>query len=303
MRYLFAELGARMPYRAASQILKVCGFGEMRASHMAIRRHTLAVGRELEARRLDAADGLAVGAPETAKSLVVGIDDTYVKHRERLVARQFQVTAGRVERDGKLGARFVFVSSNSGWTDSFFDGFLLQQGMKLEVLRKAVVMPVTYHEYLEDRNAFDPVQRRISQLRDAVWRGKSWQALLQFAWLRGDIDRWATDHPGRCVESVRRAKQVIREIRHYVSGNNRSLPDFAKQRAAGHRISTAHVEFVMNHLVNHRLSKKQQMRWSPAGAHYLLQVRAELLNGTLIEAYRVANPRFRGPSGFMQAVH
>lgn len=38
-----------------------------------------------------------------------------------------------------------------------------------------------------------------------------------------------------------------------------------------------HVESVMNHLVNHRLSKKQQMRWSLAGAHYLLQVRAELL--------------------------
>jgi hypothetical protein len=115
--------------------------------------------------------------------LVVGIDDTYVKHREHSVARQFQITAGRVERNGKLGARFVFVSSNPGWTESFFDGFLLQQGMKrntvmrvvtdgddglrnfvqrssprpmesqldwfhigmkLELLRKAVVMPVTY---------------------------------------------------------------------------------------------------------------------------------------------------------------
>jgi hypothetical protein len=40
----------------------------------------------------------------------------------------------------------------------------------------------------------------------------------------------------------------------------------------------------MNHLVNHRLSKKQQTRWSPEGAHYLLQVRAELLNGTLPDA-------------------
>jgi hypothetical protein len=59
----------------------------------------------------------------------------------------------------------------------------------------------------------------------------------------------------------------------------------------------------MNHLVNHRLGKKQQMRWSPEGAHYLLQVRAELLYGTLIDAYRVANPRFSGSSGFAQAVH
>src|ERR1700730_17198080 len=127
VRYLFAELGARMPYRAASQVLKICGFGDMRASHMAIRRHTVAVGRELEAQRLDTADGQAVQAPETAKSLVIAVDDTYVKNREHWVARQFQVTAGRVERDGKLGARFVFVSSNPGWTESFFDGFLLQQ--------------------------------------------------------------------------------------------------------------------------------------------------------------------------------
>jgi type I pantothenate kinase len=33
------------------------------------------------------------------------------------------------------------------------------------------------------------------------------------------------------------------------------------------------------------------------------QVRAELLNGTLIDAYRVANLRFRGSSGFARAVH
>jgi hypothetical protein len=236
----------------------------------------------------------------------------------------------------------VFVSSKSGWTDSFFDGFLLQQGMKrntvmrvvtdgddglrnfvqrssprpmesqldwfhigmkLELLRKAVVMPVTYQEYLENPHAFDPLQRRVSRLRDGLWRGRSWHALLQFAWLRGDIDRWAAEHPGRCADSVRRARQVIKEVRYYVCGNRRSLPDFAKQRAEGHRISTAHVESVMNHLVNHRLSKKQQMRWSPEGAHYLLQVRAELLNGTLTDAYRVANPRFRGSSGFSQAGH
>ena len=37
------------------------------------------------------------------------------------------------------------------------------------------------------------------------------------------------------------------------------------------------------------------------GAHYLLQVRAELLNGTLLDGYRTAIPRFRGPSGFRYA--
>jgi len=71
VRYLFAELGARMLYRAASRVLKTCGFGQMRASHMAIRRHTLAIGRELEAYRLAVVDRQAVQAPGAAKSLVV----------------------------------------------------------------------------------------------------------------------------------------------------------------------------------------------------------------------------------------
>ena len=208
-------------------------------------------------------------------------------------------TVMRVVTDGDDGLRNFVQRSSPRPMESQLDWFHI--GMRLELLRKAVVMPVTYQEYLEDPDAFGPMQRRVSQLRSALWRSRSWQSLLQFAWLRGDIDRWAAKHVGRCAQSVRRARQVIEEFRYYVCGNRRSLPDFAKQRAAGHRISTAHVESVMNHLVNHRLSKKQQMRWSPAGAHYLLQVRAELLNGTLLDGYRMANPRFRGPSGFRYA--
>jgi hypothetical protein len=230
VRFLFAELGASMPYRAASRVLRTCGFGDMRASHMAIRRHTLEIGRELEEQRLDAVCGESARKPDIARSLVVGIDDTYVKHKDRLAARQFQVTAGRVERNGQLGARFVFVASNPNWTARLFDGFLQQQGMRdstvmrvvtdgddglrnfvhrtsprpmesqldwfhigmrLELLRKSVDIPTTYDEYLADPRAFVPFQARVSRLRDALWRGSSWRALLQFAWLRHDIDQWA----------------------------------------------------------------------------------------------------------------
>jgi hypothetical protein len=167
----------------------------------------------------------------------------------------------RVVTDGDDGLRNFVQRSSPRPMESQLDWSHI--GMKLELLRKAVVMPVTYREYLEDPHAFDPLQRRVSRLRNALWRGKSWQALLQFAWLRGDIDRWAAEHRGHCADSVRRARQVIKEIRYYVYGNRRSLRDFTKQRAEGHRISTAHVESVMNHLFNHRLSKKQQMRRSP----------------------------------------
>jgi hypothetical protein len=50
-------------------------------------------------------------------------------------------------------------------------------------------------------------------------------------------------------------------------------------RIAGERVSTAHVESTVNQLVNWRMCKKQQMRWSAAGAQLLLHVRTA--NGRL----------------------
>ena len=38
--------------------------------------------------------------------------------------------------------------------------------------------------------------------------------------------------------------------------------------------------------------KKQQMRWSPRGAHLLLQIRTRILNDTLTDDYRRWYPGF-----------
>jgi hypothetical protein len=39
----------------------------------------------------------------------------------------------------------------------------------------------------------------------------------------------------------------------------------------------------VNQLVNARMNKRRQMRWSPLGAHRVLQVRAAVLDGRLHE--------------------
>ena len=39
------------------------------------------------------------------------------------------------------------------------------------------------------------------------------------------------------------------------------------------------MESAVNQRVSKRFVKKQQMRWTPAGAHLLLQIRAQVLNG------------------------
>ena len=61
----------------------------------------------------------------------------------------------------------------------------------------------------------------------------------------------------------------------------------------GRRISSASAESVMNHVVNRRMSKRQQMRWSMKGAHCLLQTRVELSmadwRNTLQAAFRTSD--------------
>ena len=60
----------------------------------------------------------------------------------------------------------------------------------------------------------------------------------------------------------------------------------------GDAISSAFVESTVNQVVSKRMVKKQQMRWSPRGAHLLLQIRAQVLNDDLPDAFRQWYPGF-----------
>jgi hypothetical protein len=74
--------------------------------------------------------------------------------------------------------------------------------------------------------------------------------------------------------------------------NNRcDLIDCQRARMAGRRVSSASAESVMTHLINRRLTKRQQMRWSMKGAHYLLQTRVELLDGRLETCFATRFPQ------------
>jgi hypothetical protein len=57
-------------------------------------------------------------------------------------------------------------------------------------------------------------------------------------------------------------------------------------------ISSAFVESTVNQVVSKRMVKKQQMRWTPEGAHLLLQVRTRTLNGELATTFRGWYPAF-----------
>jgi hypothetical protein len=48
------------------------------------------------------------------------------------------------------------------------------------------------------------------------------------------------------------------------------IPNYGEPYRQGGRISTGFVESAVNYVVAKRFTKRQQMQWSPKGAHLLL---------------------------------
>jgi hypothetical protein len=84
----------------------------------------------------------------------------------------------------------------------------------------------------------------------------------------------------------------VREFDSYLRANAERIPNYGERRRAGEAISTAFVESTVNQVISKHMVKKQQMRWSPRGAHLLLQVRTRVLNDTLTNDYRLWYPGF-----------
>jgi hypothetical protein len=71
----------------------------------------------------------------------------------------------------------------------------------------------------------------------------------------------------------------VRELETYLGLNANALIDYGRRYRANLPISTSRAESIVNSLVNARMNKRRQMRWSPRGAHRVLQVRAAVVDG------------------------
>jgi hypothetical protein len=68
-----------------------------------------------------------------------------------------------------------------------------------------------------------------------------------------------------------------------IDNDQGSLIDYGRPHRAGEPTSSSRAESTVNQLVNACMNKRRQMRWSPVGAHRMLQVRAAVLDGRLHE--------------------
>ncbi len=97
-----------------------------------------------------------------------------------------------------------------------------------------------------------------------------------------------------------RLRRLIKELMRYLKNNLHSLINYGRRYRNGQRISTALMESAVNQLIDKRMSKSQQMRWSPMGAHWLLQVRADMVDGRLSDTFARWYPGFAGENQLYQ---
>ena len=84
----------------------------------------------------------------------------------------------------------------------------------------------------------------------------------------------------------RKLGKAVAEFDGYIRVNAAWIPNYGERWRSGEAISSAFVEYAVNQVVSKRMVKKQQMRWTPRGAHLLLQLRTRVLNDDLATAFQ-----------------
>jgi hypothetical protein len=67
--------------------------------------------------------------------------------------------------------------------------------------------------------------------------------------------------------------KLVNEFETYIKNNQVFIVNYGEKYRYDETISTAFVESPVNELINRKMAKKQQMRWTKKGAHLLLQLK------------------------------
>jgi len=127
----------------------------------------------------------------------------------------------------------------------------------------------------------------LDKLKWLLWHGNTFRAGQVLGWLEDDLyTDPAENPPGAQVKLAR----YVSEFATYIRANAHVIPNYGERHRCGEAISSAPAESAVNQVVAKRMVKKQQMRWSPAGAQLFLPVRTAVL-------FRRWYPGFTRPGG------
>jgi hypothetical protein len=121
----------------------------------------------------------------------------------------------------------------------------------------------------------------VERLHWRIWNGKARNARRTLDRVRKVMHVFQGERSRRttAVPSSRKLWRALREVDNYLRGQSSRLVNYARRYRAGLRVGTSMTEGTANFLVNRRMNKAQQMRWSRRGADLLLQVRCAVYNG------------------------
>jgi hypothetical protein len=309
LNQLQARLSALMPYRIAADVLQHLLPIDAGKSPETLRSHTLQVGKQL-------GDTAADKSPAAA-AITISLDSTFIRSCED-GERHLEVRVGNVETVD--GGRQVFGAvartetditaliqrtlETMGRTDTtevtaFTDGC---PGLRTVLANLGVTKPPILdwfhiamrlqHTKLAAANLStdDPdrvtakavIVAEVERLHWRIWNGKAKNAQRSIKRIRKVMHVFKGEHShGAKGVASRKLWHALHAIDKYLRGQTAWLVNYAKRYRAGLRVGTSITEGTANFLVNRRMKKSQQMRWSRRGADLLLQVRCAVYNGTL----------------------
>jgi hypothetical protein len=306
---LQAQLSALVTYRVSASLLAHMFPIESGKSYGTLRLHTLKMGTAL--------GSATVIRPAAAASINVTLDSTFLRSCEE-GQRHLEARVGNVETD--TGGRQVFGAITKTDTDivgliqdnleavgrtkdtvltAFTDGcdglrnILADAGitgkpfldwfhisMRLQHLTKVAAGLPTDNPQQETAKA--DIVEAAERFRWRLWHGQADKAPDSISRIEAAMPPFENDAAGKaaaaCVGKLRNALQALGR---YLTSQSDWLINYAERQRDGLPVGTSITEGTANFLVNRRMNKSQQMRWSRQGANLLLQVRCAVYNGTI----------------------
>jgi hypothetical protein len=304
---LRAHLSALMPYRIAGLLEHLLPVDAGIHSET-VRRRTLRVGEQLR-------DVAPAEPAAPAATITLTLDSTFIRSCED-AQRHLEVRLGNIETSHEArqifaavartdtpieglirrGFREVGQTADTGIT-AFTDGcsglrsILVDAGvtkppyldwfhiaMRLQHAEKTA--GTLSSETPEQVKAKAVIVAEVERLHWRIWNGRAKDATATIERIRAVMPTFQGEPGCRKKDPPsRRLWTALREIDRYLSNQSAWLINYAERHRDGLRVGTALTEGTANFLVNRRMNKSQQMRWSRRGADLLLQVRCAVLNG------------------------
>lgn len=174
---------------------------------------------------------------------------------------------------------------------------VLGQFAKGVVLRTETKDKKKKHPQMEEEESeprmptLEELEHHLERIKWYLWHGNVFRALQTGETLEEDLEMLEEKNA-----SIKKMLQAVREFNGYITANENYIVNYGDRYRNGETISTAFVESTVNEVISKRFVKKQQMRWTKAGAHNLLQVRTQVLNDDLYQLFCKWYPGMVEPS-------